>query len=183
MAEQLFTISTVAFVLAIVFSLVAIALWFRFDIFEIINDLSGRTAKRSIELMRENNLREGKKIFRMNVPSGRSKRLTEKTAEMVTKQENDITEKLAQAKENNPVERGETVMLVENLDNGATLSHTVVEETVLLNKNDDTEILVGDDTGLSERSEQEALSTTAQMKWSMIEDVIIVHTQEIIHIS
>lgn len=55
MAEVLETISVVTIILAIFFLLVAIFFWFRFDIPTIFNDLTGRTAQKSIEKFRKEN--------------------------------------------------------------------------------------------------------------------------------
>ena len=55
MAEILSIISTSSFVLAALFLALAIFFWFKFGIPAIIGDLSGRTAKKSIAQMRENN--------------------------------------------------------------------------------------------------------------------------------
>ncbi len=47
--------SIVAFSLSVIFLIIAIILWFRFDILKVIGDLSGRTARKSIEKMRASN--------------------------------------------------------------------------------------------------------------------------------
>lgn len=180
MAEQLFTISTVAFVLAVFFLLIAIILWFRLGILGIINDLTGRTAKKSIELMRENNTKNGKKVFRMNMVSGRSTQLSEKTAEMVTPQAVDITEKLGQPKAELRSDKGETVLLDKNLDVVGVNSNTSTGETVLLNVIDDTELLVSDDTAVLAEGESETVSEWEQMQFRMIDEVILIHTDEVI---
>lgn len=57
-------ISIIAFSLSVVFLGVAIFLWFKFGILKIIGDLSGITARKSIEKMRASNENSGKKSFR-----------------------------------------------------------------------------------------------------------------------
>ena len=42
-------ISTISFSLSLLFFLLSLFLWLKFDIWRIIGDLSGRTAKKSIE--------------------------------------------------------------------------------------------------------------------------------------
>jgi len=66
MAEILSTVSIVSFALAAVFIVLVVVFWIRFGILGIIGDLSGRTAKKSIAKMRENNEKTGKKPFRTN---------------------------------------------------------------------------------------------------------------------
>lgn len=62
MAQVYQTISMAAFLLAGISLAAAIFCWFKFDIHKIIGDLSGWTAKRSIEKMRIENEREGKRV-------------------------------------------------------------------------------------------------------------------------
>ncbi len=57
MAEILAILSVISFLLAGAFGTAAIALWLRFDIPEIIGDLSGRAARRSVRRIREENAR------------------------------------------------------------------------------------------------------------------------------
>lgn len=61
MAETLSVISTVSFMVSGVFAVIAAAVWFLFKIPSVIGDLSGRTARKSIERMRINNERSGDK--------------------------------------------------------------------------------------------------------------------------
>lgn len=73
MAEKLFTVSTALFVLAAVFLIIAIILWIKFKIPDIVGDLTGKTAKKSIALMRESNAKKNDRVFRLNmVPERRS---------------------------------------------------------------------------------------------------------------
>ena len=59
-----YTISVIFFIAAGVFAVLAIALWFLFKIPIVIGDLSGRTAKKSIERMRLNNEKTGNKSYK-----------------------------------------------------------------------------------------------------------------------
>ena len=60
MAQIYTVISMVSFVLAGVFLLISCFLWFKFNIYKIVGDLSGRTAKKGIEKMRKKNEEAGK---------------------------------------------------------------------------------------------------------------------------
>lgn len=66
MADTLSLLSVIAFVIAGVSLAVAIFLWFFFHISSVIGDLSGRTARKSIEKMRAANERSGKKSYRVS---------------------------------------------------------------------------------------------------------------------
>lgn len=63
MAETLQSISVAAFVLAVGFLIIAVFLWFHFKIPMVYNDLTGRTAKKSIEKFRKTNERAGRGAF------------------------------------------------------------------------------------------------------------------------
>lgn len=65
MADILTIVSVISFILAGVFAILAIALWFLLKISIVIGDLSGRTARKSIELMRQNNEKTGNKSFQL----------------------------------------------------------------------------------------------------------------------
>lgn len=57
-------VSVVAFVLAGLAFVTAVVMWFNFDILKVIGDLSGRTAKKSIEKRRTANEKSGVKSYR-----------------------------------------------------------------------------------------------------------------------
>ena len=57
-------ISIVAFVIAGISLAAAVFMWIKFDILKIIGDLSGRTARKSIEKKRSANEKSGKKSYR-----------------------------------------------------------------------------------------------------------------------
>ena len=64
MAQIYQAISKAAFSMTAVSLLLAVFLWFRFGVWKIIGDLSGRTAKKSIEKMRLAKERSGRKCYR-----------------------------------------------------------------------------------------------------------------------
>lgn len=75
MAETLSTISLVSFVAAGVFGILTVVLWFLFKIPTVIGDLSGRSAKKSIELMRKNNEKKTDKPHTSDVVNVRKGKL------------------------------------------------------------------------------------------------------------
>lgn len=175
MARVLSIVSTVSFVLAGIFLIIAILLWIKFGILNIIGDLSGRTAKKSIAKMRENNEKVGKKSFKPSfVNLGRGK-LTDamKGSEKLNK--SDLKEY-----ENQP----ETGILAKNKINGLYGSVTDILEdnnlTGLLNEKE-TEILDNSTTNLlNEEVEDSLKKVTSSVDFKIIDEVILVHTDEFI---
>lgn len=64
MAEILHTLSIISFVLAVLFVVIAIIFWFVFKIPNVIGDLSGHNARKSIAQMRQNNEKTGDKSYK-----------------------------------------------------------------------------------------------------------------------
>jgi hypothetical protein len=64
MAETLHTLSIISFVLSVIFIATAVVLWFVLKIPNVIGDLSGRNARKSIERMRQDNEKTGSKSQR-----------------------------------------------------------------------------------------------------------------------
>ena len=64
MAQTYEALSIAAYLLAALSLLLAVFLWFRFKIWGVIGDLSGRTARKSIEEMRRINEKSGRKSYR-----------------------------------------------------------------------------------------------------------------------
>ena len=77
MAQIYTVISMVSFVLAGVFLLISCFLWFKFNIYKIVGDLSGRTAKKGIEKMRKKNEEAGNRP-RATYMAGNRQGITEK---------------------------------------------------------------------------------------------------------
>lgn len=63
-ADILQMISVISFAAAGVFAIVAAVIWIVLGIPGVVSDLSGRTAKKSIEKMRRNNEKTGEKVYR-----------------------------------------------------------------------------------------------------------------------
>lgn len=64
MAEILGMASMISYILAAAFFVLSVFLWFRFKIFGVIGDLSGRTARKSITRMREANEKNGARYYK-----------------------------------------------------------------------------------------------------------------------
>lgn len=122
MADLFSTLSVISFVVAGVFSALAIAFRFAFKIPAVIGDLSGRTAQKSIEKMRENNEKSGKKNYKSSEKNlGRGK-LTE-TMEGIRRNNDEtglLNENLAKT-----VDEQETgILLEEEIDNMQEMEET-----------------------------------------------------------
>lgn len=77
MARIFQIISVIAFSAAGAGIFLAVFFWFKFDIWKIIGDLSGRTAKKSIEQMRRANAGSGKNFYGMLPETVNPRKMTE----------------------------------------------------------------------------------------------------------
>ena len=158
MAETLFTLSIISFVIAGVSLVVAVFLWFLFKIPSVIGDLSGRTARKSIAKMRASNEKTGNKGYhesKINVSRGKitdTMPNSEKISQTIAPTQNDIVG---------------TEVLVEN--RAASL---VTEGTSLLYDENATAPL--------EVEVQETVKRQGGKKLVMLEEIMFVHTEETI---
>ena len=157
MAQTYNIISIAAFSLAGAGLIVSVILWFKFGIWGIISDLSGRTAKKSIEQMRAENEKSGKKSFRPSPVALERGGITE--AVEIVQSSSDVTEKLSADENATEVLEDGTEVLVDNTE--------LLNETSLLDganaSSGGTEFLSGD-----------------LKSFRMIQDIILVHTNETI---
>lgn len=161
MADILHTLSIVSYILAVLFLALAIMLWFIFKIPNVIGDLSGRNAKKSIARMRQNNEKTGDKSYRASEKNLARGKLTGAIEEMGNNE--------------TPINIQETGLLNENLarrhDEQAT-GLLLDYATGLLDESGETAAL--DETvDVADR----APSTVVIQK---IEEVMLIHTEEVI---
>lgn len=196
-SEILSTISLVSFILAGVSFLLAVFFWIRFNIPAVIGDLSGRTARKSIEKMRTNNEKTGNKSYKTSkVNLGRGK-LTDTMPDSDKLTENlkqklgagDIQPETGLLAENSAMQfdSEETDVLVEHDE--TDLLNTGVFETELLQTNvfgaeevDETGLLVEEnETALlvEDKLENRTLEV-ANLKFVLLEEVMLIHTNEVI---
>lgn len=185
-SEILSTISLVSFVLAGVSFLLAVFFWIRFNIPAVIGDLSGRTARKSIEKMRANNEKTGNKSYKPSKTNlGRGK-LTD-----TMPQSEKLTDKLKlkfAVSETQP----ETGILDEN-----RMDVYDSEQTGVLMENEATSLLQDDgmetdllQTEMLEESEETGLLNenmvegrnleVNNIKFVLLEEVMLIHTNEVI---
>lgn len=169
MAEALSIISLISFVVSGVCLLLAVLFWFIFDIPTVYGDLSGRTARKSIAQMRENNEKSGKVLYRSSITNLERGKTTDTTPEFT---KSGIKRKELGIPEN---ERMETGLLSDNkADN---------------QEEQQTELLNGEETGLlSDEFMTAQLDALLQQpapqregkKLVMLNEVMLIHTEEVI---
>lgn len=76
--ELLHTLSIVSYIVAGVLFLGAVALFFLLDVPKLISDISGRTAKKAIEAIRQQNERTGDKAYKPSAVNASRGRVTDK---------------------------------------------------------------------------------------------------------
>lgn len=106
MAHTYTLISTASFIMAGVFLIISSFLWFKFNIPKIVGDLSGRTAKKSIEKMRQDNEKTGKRQINVVYMADNKQNITEKIEKMTAKSESNNTDVLFQGEATELLQEG-----------------------------------------------------------------------------
>ncbi len=159
MAEILHTLSIISFVLAVLFVVIAIIFWFVFKIPNVIGDLSGHNAEKSIAQMRQNNEKTGDKSYKASKKNLDRGKLT------------GTMEGIGEGNKNE-----ETGLLNENL-----VKEREIEDTGLLADQDATGLL--DESGVTASLGNENNIRNRELPSvtiKILEEVIIVHTEEVI---
>ena len=159
MADFIEKLSIIAFVASGCCLLLTILIWFRFRILSVINDLSGKTAKRAIAQIRENNLRTGNKAYHPGVVNLNRGPLTAPMPDMTATP----TEKLPDAQVGQPVP--ETTLYQEAGKTHILLASDAEKETTVLNQ---------DVNNVADTSERPKVELT------ILEQVVMIHTNEVI---
>lgn len=166
MAETLLLISKISFAAAGICLILAIIFFISFKIPNVIGDLSGRNARKSIEKMREFNEKSGSKAYKPSKTNAARGKLTETMREMRKKEQN---QSLGE-------EQQETELLEENKK--MTPSKL---ETELLYEDRTTELLQAEnETELLEENIDEVSKRKEGVRIHIIEEIIWVHTEEVI---
>lgn len=159
MASTLSILSMIAFVLAGISFILAVFFWFKFDIPNVYGDLSGRNARKSIEQMRANNQKAGNQSYRsspINVARGKL------TSPMTT---SDLKTKKTEHEE------ADTDPLTDVLSTNKAVDISSAT-TVSLEEECETELL--------EFEPIEKIQIKSK-KLKMIDEIIYIHTNEIIN--
>lgn len=159
MADLIEKLSIIAFVAAGCCLLLTILIWFRFRILSVINDLSGKTAKRAIAQIRENNLRTGNKAYHPGIVNLNRGPLTTPMPEVSATP----TEKLPDDQVGKPVP--ETILYQEAGKTQILLASEAERGTTVLNQ---------DVNNIANTSERPKVELT------ILEQVVMIHTNEVI---
>ena len=159
MADLIEKLSIIAFVAAGCCLLLTILIWFRFRILSVIYDLSGKTAKRAIAQIRENNLRTGNKAYHPGIVNLNRGPLTTPMPEVSATP----TEKLPDDQVGKPVP--ETILYQEAGKTQILLASEAERGTTVLNQ---------DVNNIADTSERPKVELT------ILEQVVMIHTNEVI---
>ncbi len=157
MVETIKLLSTIFFAAAAVFLLLSIFLFFKFKIITIVNDLSGRTARKAIAQIRDNNLKSGEKPFRSSSVNINRGKLTEPIPDITTRK----TDKLEGVSA--PLENAETTIFRED------------GTTELLVSDENTTVLAGTDMAVNNEPIQRP-----RIAVQILNKVVLIHTDEAI---
>lgn len=166
MAQVLSNISIILFVIAVVFAIASIVIWFVFKIPEVIGDLSGRNARKSIEHMRaetenKKNNNNKRSLIHRKAESGMISNPTE-TMDGISKQNvQRINDETGLLSENAASVRGST-------------------ETALLTEEDVTASLETGELGETQLMDGVLERKPSSIKLRMINEVMIINTKEAI---
>lgn len=183
MAGTLSTLSIVSFVLAGFFAVLTVLLGILFKIPTVIGDLTGRTARKSIAKMRNANERTGVKAYKESKTNAARGKITDsmaKTGPRQSKQQKTaMQDSLSES-------RPQTTVLAENRV-GASVNDApgqsgdtkrLSEETVMLQDDESATTLL--DTSASARAER--VKRASAVRLFLIEETMLVHTEEVIEI-
>jgi len=155
MASLLSTLSVVSFILSGLFALLAVVFGFVFKIMAVIGDLSGRTAKKTVERMRLENEREKaktndgvkkSKTEKLNVDKYMRPLEDGKSSKNKNKIKKNLNKKNLNRKNSKVEEELETGLLYESFENSREYINNPDEETAILgssyvSENEETAIL------------------------------------------
>lgn len=164
MAETLSALSIVSFVVAFVFLVLAIVLWFLFDIPTVVGDLTGRTARKSIAKMRAENEKKG--ATAKNVAKVKSsKKFTELKAVSLSEEE-----------------RPETGLLVDNRADMAEPEETGILDDAFTDASglEETGLLLEANEKKSVESRFVTQGRIGGKTLTIIEEIILIHTDEVL---
>ena len=176
MAEVLSIISLVSFIIAGISFALAVTFFFVFKIPNVIGDLSGRNAQRSIAQLRAINEKSGSKAYKTSETNAKRGKLTGTMEESGKLKKKNKKSGELKKKSSTDEERPETGLLESNV-----VEKSDVQQTELLDTNDETGLL-GDpnETETLELASNRTKPRIGGKKLEMIEDIMLIHTEEVI---
>ena len=171
MASIFKIVSIVLFSLAAVCLVFAVFAFITFKIPNVIGDLTGRNARKSIEKMRDANEKGGKKSYRPHPVASDRGTLTEpiKQSKKESKKLSKTAKTEPQRKKPQTFDGGGATDVLEDVNATTKLDYDA----------DGTEILSAGTQVLSEETMQTALNENT-VKIKMIQNIILIHTEEVI---
>ena len=182
MAETFNLISIISFIVALIFVVLAVVIWFVFKIPSVIGDLSGRTAKKSIENLHKYNDNPASIIYKPSSTNNSRAKLTDTMEQDKKKPDSKETHYETGLLHDNKVEQYEGEETGILLDDEATGMLSDANATELLIDEEETGILTDDNTEetFEEDKEEEDLIKRRDSKLTMIDETIYIHTDEVI---
>ena len=170
-AEILSLISTISYVIAAIFFVLAVFFWFNFKIPSVIGDLSGRTAKKSIARMRASNESAGGKGYQPSATNTKRGKLTD-TMQHSRKL------KAEPKKEGPPIDESQmpkTGLLESNKAQIVDSQQTEILDGAA------TDVLVDDAVTVALQPESvKPTKRTGGKKLTILDEVMLIHTDEVI---
>ena len=177
-AEILSLISTISFAIAALSFVLAVFFWFNFKIPSVIGDLSGRTAKKSIAKMRANNERAGGQGYKPSAANANRGKLTD-TMQHSRKLAGEVKNKPA-TEPKKKVQVADDLPVTELLETNNAVA-VDNQQTELLETSEATGLLVDEDATMPLGEESNVVvKRTGGMKLKMLDEVILIHTNEVI---
>ena len=176
MAEVLSIISLVSFIIAGISFALAVTFFFVFKIPNVIGDLSGKNAQRSIAQLRAINEKSGSKAYKTSETNAKRGKLTGTMEDSGKLNKKNKKSGELKKKASSEFDRPETGLLESNV-----ADKTDVQQTELLDTNDETGLL-GDpnETETLELASNKAKPRVGGKKLEIIEDIMLIHTEEVI---
>ncbi len=173
MAQTLQTLSIISFAVAGVCFVLAVFFWFFFKIPTVIGDLSGRTARKSIAKMRAANEKTGAKSYKESKTNAERGKLTGTMPD---------SGKLKKKKDIPDDGKPETGLLSENKADGLESEATgVLDEATGILESETTGLLIDENaTAPLDTPAHKHPARAAGKKLEMIEEVMFIHTDEVI---
>ena len=144
-------LSLISFIVAGVLFLVAVALFFLLDVPKLYGDVSGRTAKKAIEEIRQQNEGSGNKAYKPSAVNANRGKLTDKITP---------SGRLQQTTTDLPIGVGTEKITVASQSNETTVLDTANETTVLDSSNETTVLSASNETTVLQAEPAEIGETT-----------------------
>lgn len=171
-------ISIILFALAGISLVVAIYSFIRFNVPQLIGELTGRTAKKTITQMREKNAKTGNKSHRPSVVEKKRGTLTDKIDEKKIKKaiNQSYTTELLDVETDMLSNKSDDENNREVLSNATELLNNNATELL----NDNTSVLNEEETSVLSPSMLKSAPIQVNDGFKMIQNIIFIHTNEII---